>query len=223
MTSCNRRLPPPRALKQRAGCCARHQPLPAGALPQLLRHRQARPGNQERDHREPRTSHSPETLRRPAHRAPAPHQRHGSYSRAPGQADLSTVSPATRAALEHAMQRLIEGRPARTDGALTIANLAREAGVSRATANRASDILARLRDQRDTAADGDLPARPGTHAGEPGTSNRTRKERRNRAHERPAEDSRARVTSCYQPDDPGQGIDSSTAVPIAVPPHHGTC
>ena len=71
---------------------------------------------------------------------------------------MSTVSPATRAALEQAMQRLIEGRPTRTDGALTIANLAREAGVSRATANRAADILARLRDQRATAADGDLPA-----------------------------------------------------------------
>ena len=43
---------------------------------------------------------------------------------------MSAVSPATAAALEEAMQRLLEGRPARTDGALTIANLAREAGVS---------------------------------------------------------------------------------------------
>lgn len=43
------------------------------------------------------------------------------------------------------MKRLLAGRPERTDGALTIANLAREAGVSRATANRAGDLLAEFR------------------------------------------------------------------------------
>jgi ACT domain-containing protein len=70
---------------------------------------------------------------------------------------VTAVSPATADALEEAMQRLLEGRPARTDGTLTIANLAREAGVSRATANRATDILARFRDHLDQADD-DLPA-----------------------------------------------------------------
>ncbi len=43
------------------------------------------------------------------------------------------------------MARLLDGRPERTDGALTISNLAREAGVSRATANRAVDLLAEFR------------------------------------------------------------------------------
>ena len=56
------------------------------------------------------------------------------------------------------MQRLLEGRLARTDGALTIANLAREAGVARATANRATDILAGFRARLDPAGGEDLPA-----------------------------------------------------------------
>ncbi|MGS7013738.1 hypothetical protein RCI25_29110, partial [Pseudomonas aeruginosa] len=43
------------------------------------------------------------------------------------------------------MARLLDGRPERTDGALTVSNLAREAGVSRATANRAVDLLAEFR------------------------------------------------------------------------------
>lgn len=43
------------------------------------------------------------------------------------------------------MQRLLDGRAERTDGALTVANLAREAGVSRATANRAGALLAEFR------------------------------------------------------------------------------
>jgi DNA-binding MurR/RpiR family transcriptional regulator len=71
---------------------------------------------------------------------------------------VTAVSLATAGALEEAMQRLLEGRPARTDGALTIANLAREAGVSRATANRATDILARFRGRLDQADGDDLPA-----------------------------------------------------------------
>jgi AcrR family transcriptional regulator len=65
---------------------------------------------------------------------------------------------AWRAALEEAMQRLLGGRPSHTDGALTIANLAREAGVSRATANRATDIVDRFRARLGTAAGEDLPA-----------------------------------------------------------------
>jgi len=55
------------------------------------------------------------------------------------------------------MQRLLEGRPSRTDGALTIANLAREAGVSRATANRATDVIGRFRTYLATATDTGLP------------------------------------------------------------------
>ena len=43
------------------------------------------------------------------------------------------------------MARLLDGRPERTDGPLTVSNLAREAGVSRATANRAVDLLAEFR------------------------------------------------------------------------------
>lgn len=71
---------------------------------------------------------------------------------------MSAVSPETASALEEAMQRLLEGRPSRTDGALTIANLAREAGVSRATANRATDIIDRFRARLDTPPGEDLPA-----------------------------------------------------------------
>lgn len=41
------------------------------------------------------------------------------------------------------MQRLLSGKSRRTDGALTKNNLYLEAGVSRATMNRASDILTR--------------------------------------------------------------------------------
>jgi RIO-like serine/threonine protein kinase len=43
--------------------------------------------------------------------------------------------------LREAMARLIAGRPRVTDGRLTVANLAREAGVGRSTANRAVDVL----------------------------------------------------------------------------------
>jgi hypothetical protein len=71
---------------------------------------------------------------------------------------VSAVSPSTAVALEEAMQRLLDGRPSRTDGALTIANLAREAGVSRATANRATDIIDRFRARLDPADGENLPA-----------------------------------------------------------------
>lgn len=52
------------------------------------------------------------------------------------------VSPKTAAALRAAMTRLVEGRPQRTDGRLTKENLYKEAQVSRATMNRAHEILA---------------------------------------------------------------------------------
>lgn len=53
-----------------------------------------------------------------------------------------TVSPTTEKALRDAMTRLLNGSARRTDGRLTKENLYREAGVSRATMNRAPDILA---------------------------------------------------------------------------------
>lgn len=53
-----------------------------------------------------------------------------------------SVSPATETALREAMTRLIAGKPRHTDGAFTKENLYREAGVSRATMNRASAVLA---------------------------------------------------------------------------------
>jgi chromosome segregation ATPase len=52
------------------------------------------------------------------------------------------VSQATRRRLHEAMQRLFAGTPQHTDGTLTKNNLWREAQVSRATMNRAVDILA---------------------------------------------------------------------------------
>jgi hypothetical protein len=52
------------------------------------------------------------------------------------------VSPATETKLRAAMQRLLDGAPIHTDGALTKENLAREAAVSHATVHRAREILA---------------------------------------------------------------------------------
>lgn len=54
----------------------------------------------------------------------------------------SLVHPRTETALREAMARLLAGEPRRTDGRLTKANLAKEAGVSRATAHRAAAVLA---------------------------------------------------------------------------------
>ncbi|WP_261719540.1 hypothetical protein [Streptomyces sp. FZ201] len=53
-----------------------------------------------------------------------------------------TVSPKTERALREAMERLLASTPERTDGKLTKNNLCREAQVSRATMNRATDVLA---------------------------------------------------------------------------------
>jgi hypothetical protein len=52
------------------------------------------------------------------------------------------LSPTAETALREAMERLFTGRPVRTDGKLTKQNLWREAGVSRATRNRATSVLA---------------------------------------------------------------------------------
>lgn len=54
---------------------------------------------------------------------------------------MKPVSTVTALALGEAMARLLDGCPRVTDGRLTVVNLAIEAGVSRATANRASEVL----------------------------------------------------------------------------------
>lgn len=58
---------------------------------------------------------------------------------------MRPVSTSTEGALREALTRLVSGTACRSDGRLTVATLAREAGVSRATANRAPTILAELR------------------------------------------------------------------------------
>lgn len=61
------------------------------------------------------------------------------------------VSTSTEGALREALIRLVSGNAFRSEGRLTVADLAREAGVSRATANRAPAILAELREAAETA------------------------------------------------------------------------
>jgi DeoR/GlpR family transcriptional regulator of sugar metabolism len=51
------------------------------------------------------------------------------------------VSLTTEQKLRAAMDRLCNGTSQRTNGQLTVSNLAKEAGVSRATANRAEVVL----------------------------------------------------------------------------------
>lgn len=58
---------------------------------------------------------------------------------------MKPVSAETERRLRDALARLLIGEAILTDGRLTVANLAREAGVGRATANRASAVLAELR------------------------------------------------------------------------------
>lgn len=55
------------------------------------------------------------------------------------------ISQKSEDALRVAMKRLLKGNSVHTDGRLTVANLAREAGISRATANRATAVLAEFR------------------------------------------------------------------------------
>lgn len=52
-----------------------------------------------------------------------------------------TVSARSEDDLRAAMERLLAGRPTRTDGRLIKENLYREAGVSRATMNRATSVI----------------------------------------------------------------------------------
>jgi hypothetical protein len=66
------------------------------------------------------------------------------------------VSPRTAKRLREAMDRLLTGQPRRTDGRLIKDNLWKEAGVSRATMNRAAGILADW-NTRIAACDGFTP------------------------------------------------------------------
>jgi small-conductance mechanosensitive channel len=71
------------------------------------------------------------------------------------------VSPATETKLRAAMQRLLNGTPQRTDGALTKENLAREAAVSHATVHRAETILAEWNTSIGQAPAGSTTSIPG--------------------------------------------------------------
>ncbi|PAL21816.1 hypothetical protein [Sphingopyxis sp. GW247-27LB] len=59
---------------------------------------------------------------------------------------MKPVSAETERRLREALARFVAGGAIATGGRLSIANLAREAGVSRATANRAVAVLAELRE-----------------------------------------------------------------------------
>lgn len=56
------------------------------------------------------------------------------------------IGTTAETALRQAMERLLAGRPTLTDGRLTVTNLAREAGLSRASAYRAAAIVQAFRD-----------------------------------------------------------------------------
>jgi hypothetical protein len=69
-----------------------------------------------------------------------------------------SVTPAVHTALTEAMDRLLDGEPQHSDGNLTVASLAREAGISRATAYRANDVLELFRQRVDERSSGpDVP------------------------------------------------------------------
>ena len=72
---------------------------------------------------------------------------------------MSGLSAASERALQEALGRLAEGRPLRTNGALTVAGLAAEAGVSRSTANRSTSVLEGLRTLQLARASGAEPDR----------------------------------------------------------------
>jgi hypothetical protein len=72
------------------------------------------------------------------------------------------VSPRAAKRLREAMERLLAGRPQRTDGRLIKDNLWKEADVSRATMNRAARILAEW-NTRVGACDGFTPAEARKH------------------------------------------------------------
>ncbi|MDN3053541.1 hypothetical protein PH213_03070 [Streptomyces sp. SRF1] len=70
-----------------------------------------------------------------------------------------SATSAVRSALVQAMDRLLAGTPQRSDGSLTVAALAREAGISRASAYRAGEVLQLFRQRVDERSSGpNLPA-----------------------------------------------------------------
>ncbi|MGW3466436.1 hypothetical protein ACWDE9_45995 [Streptomyces olivaceoviridis] len=71
-----------------------------------------------------------------------------------------SVTPAVHAALTQAMDRLLAGEPQHSDGSPTVASLAREAGISRATAYRATEALETFRRRVDERTSG--PGVPAT-------------------------------------------------------------
>jgi hypothetical protein len=114
--------------------------VPTRHLPKFSRHRQAPPYLEAGGNRSCRETEGQEDGSRPP---PAPRnatRRRPSNHRA--RAQMTTVSPTTEKKLRDAMQRLLEGQSKRTDGRLTKANLHVEAGVSRATMNRAAAVVA---------------------------------------------------------------------------------
>ncbi len=133
--------------------------LPAQPLRQLRDHQQPRHQLEPRHRRgqgpPPTEGPEPEPAPRPEGQA----LRDGGGHRSARPA-VSRVSPAAEQALQEALGRLGEGRPLRTDGALTVSGLAVEAGVSRSTANRASTVLAALRALRSAAESRPTPASP---------------------------------------------------------------
>jgi hypothetical protein len=72
---------------------------------------------------------------------------------------VSGVSATSDRALQEALVRLGEGRPLRTNGALTVSGLAAEAGVSRSTANRSAAAVEALRSLQLTRASEVAPER----------------------------------------------------------------
>jgi homoaconitase/3-isopropylmalate dehydratase large subunit len=65
---------------------------------------------------------------------------------------IRPIGNATKQRLRAAIERMLAGQPLATDGRLTIVNLAIEAGVSRASANRAGAMLTKFRDAAAAAA-----------------------------------------------------------------------
>lgn len=74
----------------------------------------------------------------------------------PHKTEGEGVSAQTAAALREAMNRLLAGRPQRTDGRLVKDNLWKESGLSRATMNRAHHVMAEW-DARVSDCDGLTP------------------------------------------------------------------
>ncbi|MFB0627600.1 hypothetical protein [Streptomyces sp. AB3(2024)] len=70
-----------------------------------------------------------------------------------------SVTSEVRTALIEAMDRLLAVDPQHSDGSLTVASLAREAGISRATAYRANDVVELFRQRVGERSSGpDVPA-----------------------------------------------------------------